>query len=568
MVRKHTEFDAVRVAAIDTSGLVGILLRPPAWTRLEPQSLSGDPQPGISAGVHDPMWLLGRQWQMGEFRGEDCGTPVSVRITAQTQALCALRAGGQDRNAAPRPLSGGAVFEPEIEAEPWAPPSLRDRAEAASALIAALSGLGWAGEDQLRVLCPFDLQADDIVAQRPDPVWTRIAQALPDAERAALSLEGPDLPDWLVGEPVAVRQAATEWLGWYRRNVSRLGRIEDSWHADRLEYRFALQAGSGDRARRLEAPCHLGGPVEWYSVDLAEGKGLGVTADAPVSVHSAHVHATPLRYGGMPSNRLWQFEDGMVNFGVTDVQPNDLARLVFLEYATIFGNDWLVAPIDLPRGTLAEVTAVTYLTTFGETVTVDAATDQRRKGRFRLYQTDGPRGAERRFLITPNGRSALSAAAREEVVFARDETANVVWAVERSVEGADGLARDRAAESPPVIANARPHPDADFAWTLEARPPEHWIPMVPVPDGGRGGFVLRKGSFDGNDQSRGRILALRPYDLHDEEVPREGVRVRRVPSLLRDDQGTLQRWTARRVSAAWGESRSRLAYDVTEGPGG
>lgn len=64
---------------------------------------------------------------------------------------------------------------------------------------------------------------------------------------------------------------------------------------------------------------------------------------------------------------------------------------------------------------------------------------------------------------------------------------------------------------------------------------------------------------------------LKAQDQHQqwrEEVPREGVRIRRVPSLLRDDQGRLQRWTARRVSAAWGESRSRLAYDVTEGPGG
>ena len=89
--------------------------------------------------------------------------------------------------------------------------------------------------------------------------------------------------------------------------------------------------------------------------------------------------------------------------------------------------------------------------------------------------------------------------------------------------------------------------------------------MVPVPKGS-GGFFLRKGSFDGTDGARGRVLARLPFDLYDEEIPREGVRLVRVPSVLRDEQGRLTRWIARRVTTAWGEGRSRLAYDVTSGP--
>ncbi|WP_036296571.1 hypothetical protein [Methylosinus sp. PW1] len=153
--------------------------------------------------------------------------------------------------------------------------------------------------------------------------------------------------------------------------------------------------------------------------------------------------------------------------------------------------------------------------------------------------------------------------AREEVVFARDETANVVWAVERSVEGADGLARDRSLEEPALPLPAKPQAGADYAWTLETLPPDYWIPMVPVPKGGAGGFFLRKGTFEKEDQARGRMLAPKPFDLFDEEVPREGVRLRRTPSLLRDEHGRLTRWIARRVTTAWGEARSRLAYDAT-----
>lgn len=565
MATQFMTFDAVAVAMLQDNAFIGILAKPPAWTRLEPHSQSGDPQPGIEARVHDPLWMIGRQWQMGEFRGEDCGTPVSVRLTARTQTLSALRPGGAERGFDPVALAEGSIFEPEIEAEPWTAPSLRDRAEAGAALVAGLSQLNWGGEAQLLADCAFNLAAADIVAQQPDVVWTRIARTVPDGEAAALALEDANAPRWLDGEPQPMQEAAKDWLDWYRRNVSRRARTAESWHADRLEYRFGLQAGEGAEARRLEAPCHLGGAIEWYSVDLAEGAGLDIAARAPLVEHKAHVHATKLRYAGMPANRMWQFEDGQVNFGVTDVQPNDLARLVFLEYATIFGNDWLIAPIDLPRGVLAQMTAVSYTTTFGETFDVDAAADQGRRGRFVLYATDGPHGVENAFVIPPNGRGALEGPAREEVVFARDETANVVWAVERSVEGADGLARDRAAETPPPPQLAKPQAGADYAWTLESLPPEYWVPMVPVPKGNNGGFFLRKGSFDDQDRAQGRLLAATPFDLFDEEVPREGVRVQRVPSLLRDDQGRLVRWTARRISTAWGESRSRLAYDVTEG---
>src|SRR6478672_8665757 len=63
------------------------LTKPPTWTRLEPQSTTGDPRPGIEARVHDPLWLVGRQWQLGEFEGEDAGTPLTVRVVTRTVAV-------------------------------------------------------------------------------------------------------------------------------------------------------------------------------------------------------------------------------------------------------------------------------------------------------------------------------------------------------------------------------------------------------------------------------------------------------------------------------------------------
>ena len=57
------------------------------WRRLEPRSRESDVQIGLQARVHDPLWLLGRQWQVGEFKGEDAGSPVVSRLEADSFGL-------------------------------------------------------------------------------------------------------------------------------------------------------------------------------------------------------------------------------------------------------------------------------------------------------------------------------------------------------------------------------------------------------------------------------------------------------------------------------------------------
>jgi hypothetical protein len=64
------------------------------------------------------------------------------------------------------------------------------------------------------------------------------------------------------------------------------------------------------------------------------------------------------------------------------------------------------------------------------------------------------------------------------------------------------------------------------------------------------------------DESLGQLLDPTPLNLHEEEVAREGVRVRRVPALIRAADGRCVRWIARRVSVGRGEGSSGLAFDA------
>jgi hypothetical protein len=568
----------------EKTGIVGVLavpealravtLFPPAWTRLEPQSLTGDPTPGLEARVHDPLWLLGRQWQFGEFRGEDAGSPIGVRVSATTRPITAWRP-GSDPKAAARSLPPDRPLDPFVEREvpPTQGPGLRLRAEAGALLITALADAGFDARAGLLQACPLPLNE---APPRPMPagrwdaprMYRTIARSSPDGEAAARDLEG-GAPAWLTGAPAAAVAAAQDWLQWYRGNVAPPAvNAPGSWIDDRLEYRFALRAGPAAAGVTLEAPLHLGGAIDWYDFDHAPQVQLAVANEGGQGGQPAARTLTmlpaPLGYAGMPSDRLWQFENGNVNLGMLNVQAHDPARLCLVEFATIFGNDWFVVPFDVDVGALTTLTEVSYTNTFGERIQVPAADDRARTGRFRLFELSvagSDTATLRGLLLPPTARGTLQSRALEEVLFLRDESANMCWALERVVQPASGDPRNRTDEERPALRSNTQRPDADLRYLLATVVPDYWIPLVPVPSGGAGGFFLRKGSTGANDAALGHLLAARPFDLKDEEVPREGVRVRRVAELARAVDGATLRWVARRVSVGRGEGSSGLAYD-------
>src|SRR5688500_12288190 len=48
------------------------------YRRLEAAQPLEDLDRGFLAEVSDPLWLLGRQWELGEHQGEDASSPVKV----------------------------------------------------------------------------------------------------------------------------------------------------------------------------------------------------------------------------------------------------------------------------------------------------------------------------------------------------------------------------------------------------------------------------------------------------------------------------------------------------------
>src|SRR5687768_4073344 len=64
------------------------------WNRLEGRPRRADFTRALKAEVRDPLWMITRQWQMGEFIGEDAGSPVTAKVAWTTDEVTELHSPG------------------------------------------------------------------------------------------------------------------------------------------------------------------------------------------------------------------------------------------------------------------------------------------------------------------------------------------------------------------------------------------------------------------------------------------------------------------------------------------
>ena len=559
----------------DTIRAISVDLVPPAFTRLEPQSVSGDPAPGLEARIHDPLWMLARQWQFGEFHGEDSGTPIAVHVSTESSNPTQWQPGDPAAKLPAQPLSDDAILDALVEREPGLPegPGLRLRAESGAQLLDDLADAGVTGVRDALIAAfplsppapadPFDLQAPRLA--------TLLTGLVPDAESIARDLEGVGgaTPPWTAAasKPATASKIAAGWLAWYRGVSPLPDPNSDSWIDDRLEYRFGVTLDRADQPA-LRATSFNGGRVDWYAFDSdVNPPQPSPNAAPPVSAPARRdidLVATPLRFAGMPSNRYWQFEDGAVNLGMLQSQPHDLARLCLVEFAMVYGNDWLVVPVDIQANAFTTITDVSYTTTFGERIPVPSPDDSGRSGKFQMFSITASAGkALPGIFLPPSGQSPQEGQPLEEVLFLRDEAAAMSWAVERFVQGPSGDPRNRGDEPRPAPILPSTDPGAELDYILATQVPDNWIPFVTIALG-QNAIALRKGAMvkaGAPVLARGVLLRPTPFTIQDQEVPREGVRVRRIPVLARHADGSYERWIGRRVLVGRGEGSSGLLFD-------
>ena len=195
-----------------------------AWTRLEPAGADFG-RPGArpqKTHIHDPLWLLARQWQLAEFEGEDVGTPLIVHMKTTELPVTAWQPGNP---ASDRPARAavalGVPLDPLVENEPpVAEIGLRQRAEAGTYLVELLAEEGLDARLALVGACPLPVESGT------EPVSANfqiIARQTPDVSPRRNSWKRALLPGSKTGRP-RPRTAAERWLKWFRGNVAPLPR--------------------------------------------------------------------------------------------------------------------------------------------------------------------------------------------------------------------------------------------------------------------------------------------------------------------------------------------------------
>ncbi|SDB81782.1 hypothetical protein GA0111570_103342 [Raineyella antarctica] len=580
------------------AGLVALLpiAEPPAKVRLEPDSITGDPAPGSEARIADPAWMLGRQWQFGELLGEDAGQAVSVRVESRALPVTGWvpldEAHAELAGDIPwRPWHEGALLEELVQDVPALAfgGGLRQRAEAGGQLVEMLVDAGETGLAQgLAARYPLGLPPDPFSPEEPvpgetaeqraarlaaveardrlDPSAKRLMRvlggAVPDGGRIAEDTAAGD-PAW-IGEAVdanSTRKVLAAWREWL------LGAPESGggWSTERLEYRFAIRFGD-DANTVVTRGTHFGSAqVRWSDLEWVKDVGGALPAGAPSGTPVdtvATMLATPLRYPGMPADRYWQLEDGAVDLGAIEAQVEDLARICLAEYAMTSGDDWLGVPVDGLLGAINSVRNVRLTDDFGDTTDLTELADPG----FSMFQVSTGTGDRLPGIVLPPvAAGMITGPAHEEVLFLRDEMANMAWAIEQTVQGRSGDPRSRSAEPAPPPDPWPAHLDPDErVYRLQTPIPAHWIPLVPIaPVPGQ--VSLRKGALLRDDvpvEPVGVTLRPTPLTFPGEELPREGVHLRAVPVLARRPDGRYVKWSAYRVRTGRGEASSRLAWDA------
>lgn len=570
------------------------------WNRLEGRVREENFDRALRAEARDPMWFLARQWQFLELKADDAGSPIEARMAMRREKLEQFAVRGGPRRDFPHEHPLEAVVE--REAAPLDRIALIqvarafDKALARENVGAPHRAQAFQGMRTAYPLDPLDIEGvnDDEARQLAalsDAHLFDAASFLADAGYEASIDARSGLSPTLAEVARRAAGAARTWYAALYLAPHELAEV--AWAPSQLEYQFSCATAPGVRQTVLTGDSYANGRLDWYAVDVAApGGGVGgagapgtrgaegAATSTPAKEEALSFLPSAIRFAGMPSHRFWEMEDARVEFGAVSAATTDVARILLMEFVLAYGDDWCVIPYEIEVGELCEARGLVVHDVFGDAALVrpaDRGTDEdwRRWAMFGLETKETGDVAKPRLFLPPSTPKMMESAPIERVVFLRDEMANMVWAVERTVLSAAGISVDgeryalsRAPVPPPDPAPAL---GATARYRLGTDAPLNWRPFTPshVPESQRSIRLQRARLPDRPAEPLGAVLvgpglAPEPYFINEEEVPRSGRIVTRSFQRTRWLDGRVVLWLGRRTIVGHGEGSSDLEFDVIE----
>src|SRR5580765_8039097 len=296
--------------------------------RLEPRVRTANMATGLQARIYDPLWLLARQWQVGEFQGEDNGSPASARWRGEVSPLNRFHAGPLTGTVEGRRFDGRStpletiVERERVRPDPTHLEKLRFAAEAGHQFLRMLEQqtMSKSYRDVFKTKYPFvALLPEERAALDPDtqsfldvvmprvPDGRKLYEVLTAALRPAGGIRGQLPADWTIApaDVAEVTLAATWWLRWYEALISEPAEgANPAWSPERMEYAFSVGTRMTSGEKVLTAREYYNGHTDWHDFNLAGGASLRGDLDPPGSVSVQTVVPAPVTYRGMPAARF------------------------------------------------------------------------------------------------------------------------------------------------------------------------------------------------------------------------------------------------------------------------
>ena len=568
------------------------------WTRLEPRPRSNNFGPSLAAQVRDPAWFLCRQWQTGEFAGQDAASPAFITLATTTSQMTSYSTGG-----APTTIDRGKPLERQALAEPFSPTDLSISVEIGQTFAALLVGQVTSPSTVYQsFVTNFPLQPPHQATPDFNPLdadsagfLTVCAAQTLDGATVYATAKTQTVPAFVANaDKAGVAKAFTNLVNWVQ---SVWGDLADAdppgWAPNRLEYQLQVQAEAPDGTGVvLEAFPDEDGELPWSSFDVSP---TTIAAPAGATTQSNRTTLIPghVRFRSLASPRFWDFESSQLALPDVKPEPRDVSKTLTLDFMLIHGVDWFIAPLTQSLGALTRVDALVVTDVFGSLTSIsraDAGNTAPGPSRWTLFSTATPTGLTNYFLSSPTaGPAARAGRPIESVRFARDDMANMAWGIQNAAPSPIGRPRPGPARSAAVDAagGVLPPTSSDetspLRYQVETEVPIHWTPLLgvgsPVNELVVAAMLRPTGNNTdgtqqfGNVEPIGRILNPNPnpnpgpggtYQIQDNEVPRAGLVVERVAFRSRWVDGSTHLWLARRRRTGAGETASALRFDVAQ----
>ncbi len=602
-----------------------ILSTLPVFNRLEGRPRSHNFAQALRAEVRDALWMLTKQWQMGEFHGDDAGSPVTSKLYLEKTMLTKY----QPAQHAAVSFDNSVPLETTVEQReiPFSASelelSLDLRLLMGRQWVKLLAKHGFASALKDSYILHFGIYSPD-PENRKDVYYCASRQSWrKHAATSGRHIDGKKLYDDIltdreqhvvtVSADPAIReklkQLGDRFVQWYDKLFyqPQASTGKDAWLPSRLEYQFACSAPKDGNEKVFTAKEYYHGHLDWYNFSIdanSEGLGDATTASMPDDFSTPIIRSfipTPIQFDGMPNTRWWSFEEGKTNFG--DIQPDttDINKLLLIEFGLIYANDWYLVPITLPAGVITNVRGMTVKNVFGEHLWINATGHGQddNPNRWAMYSIDivgfDSKPADLCLLVVPSVSKIQEGKPIEEVQLTRDEVANMVWGIENRVPLPSGescpgreAARDtlqylqRIINKTGSLIDEPLPPAANLRYKIMSGVPENWIPFISTHEVGNSRQTrlqrasmprLIEGDPEPIEKVKPRSNLLREglnqevkagYFINEEEVLRAGILVNQSFQRTRWYDGRVFTWLGVRKRTGRGEADSMLRFDYIQ----